>query len=123
MPSLFMMAGVSMISGSSSIAIKPVPLSALSLFALASVDAAVVLAAAALVDAESVTAELVDAERADDMLLAWVFIAAPPVLDSGKPPATRCDEFNALATIANLDNSWHILCSPVRNATLVLARK
>lgn len=118
-----MMACVSMISGSSSIAIKPVPLSALSLFALAAAGAAVVLAPTELVDAESVTAELVDAGLADDMLLAWVFIAAPPVLDSGKPPATRCDEFNALATIANLDNSWRILCSPVRNATLVLARK
>jgi hypothetical protein len=98
-------------------------LSTLSLFALASADAAVVLAAAALVDAESVTAELVDAERADDMLLAWVFIAASPVFDLGKPPATRGDEFNAVATIANLVNSWRILCPPVRNATLVLARK
>jgi hypothetical protein len=89
-----MMADVSTISGSSSIAIKPVPSLAPSLFVLAPVDAAVVL-------------------------LSWVFIAASLALGSGKPPATRGDAFNAAAKIATLVNSWGILCPLVRNATLI----
>ena len=95
-----MMADVSTISGSSSIAIKPVPSLAPSLFVLAPVDAAVVLAAA----------ELVDAEFVGVVLLAWVFIAASLALGSGKPPATRGDAFNAAAKIAIFVNSWRILC-------------
>jgi hypothetical protein len=91
-----MMADVSTISGSSSIAIKPVPSLAPALFVLAPVDAAVVL-------------------------LAWVFIAASLALGSGKPPATRGDAFNAAAKIATLVNSWGILCPLVRNATLIFS--
>ena len=97
-----MMADVSTISGSSSIAIKPVPSLAPSLFVLAPVDAVVVLAAAELVDAEFVEAKLADAEFAGLVLLAWVFIAASLALGSGKPPATRGNEFNAAAKIATL---------------------
>ena len=118
MPSLSMMADVSTISGSSSIAIKPVPSLAPSLFVLAPVDAAVVLAAAELVDAEFVEAKLADAEFVGVVLLAWVFIAASLALGSGKPPATRGDAFNAAAKIATFVNSWRILCPLVRNATL-----
>ena len=108
-----MMAEVSTISGSSSIATKPVPPLALSLFELAEADAAVVPAAAELVDAP-----LADVELADVVLLVWVFIAASPVLDSGKPPATSGDACNAAAKIATFVNSWRILCPLVRNATL-----
>ena len=90
-----MMADVSTISGSSSIATKPVPSPELPLFALVAADVAVVLADAELADAELVDAELADAELADaelanadvagDMLLDWLFVAPSPVPVSGKP--------------------------------------
>ena len=75
-----MMADVSTISGSSSIATKPVPSPELPLFALVAADVAVVLADAKLADAE-----LADADVAGDMLLDWLFVAPSPVPVSGKP--------------------------------------
>ena len=85
-----MMADVSTISGSSSIATKPVPSPELPLFALVAADVAVVLADAELADAELADAELADAELANadvagDMLLDWLFVAPSPVPVSGKP--------------------------------------
>ena len=74
------MADVSTISGSSSIATKPVPSPELPLFALVAADVAVVLADAKLADAE-----LADADVAGDMLLDWLFVAPSPVPVSGKP--------------------------------------
>ena len=84
------MADVSTISGSSSIATKPVPSPELPLFALVAADVAVVLADAELADAELADAELADAELANadvagDMLLDWLFVAPSPVPVSGKP--------------------------------------
>ena len=76
-----MMADVSTISGSSSIATKPVPSPELPLFALVAADVAVVLADAKLADAE-----LANADVAGDMLLDWLFVAPSPVPVSGKPP-------------------------------------
>ena len=70
-----MMADVSTISGSSSIATKPVPSPELPLFALVAADVAVVLA----------DAELANADVAGDMLLDWLFVAPSPVPVSGKP--------------------------------------
>jgi hypothetical protein len=75
-----MMADVSTISGSSSIATKPVPSPELPLFALVAADVAVVLADAKLADAE-----LANADVAGDMLLDWLFVAPSPVPVSGKP--------------------------------------
>ena len=74
------MADVSTISGSSSIATKPVPSPELPLFALVAADVAVVLA-----DAELADAELANADVAGDMLLDWLFVAPSPVPVSGKP--------------------------------------
>jgi hypothetical protein len=102
-----MMADVSTISGSSSIATKPVPSPELPLFALVAADVAVVLADAKLADAE-----LANADVAGDMLLDWLFVAPSPVPVSGKPPAMTGDAFNAAATIANFVSSWRILCPP-----------
>ena len=99
------MADVSTISGSSSIATKPVPSPELPLFALVAADVAVVLA-----DAELADAELANADVAGDMLLDWLFVAPSPVPVSGKPPAMTGDAFNAAATIANFVSSWRILC-------------
>ena len=95
------MADVSTISGSSSIATKPVPSPELPLFALVAADVAVVLADAELADAEHADAELANADVAGDMLLDWLFVAPSPVPVSGKPPAMTGDAFNAAATIAN----------------------
>ena len=83
-----MMADVSTISGSSSIATKPVPSPELPLFALVAADVAVVLADAKLADAKLADAELADAELANadvagDMLLDWLFVAPSPVPVSG----------------------------------------